>query len=248
MSRGGDSVTQTELECDDKTRRYRPGSFGSVDYTLTPSVRASGLRQLGLTEEDVAIDLFASEDNAQAPLFCTSENSAMRYSWTALCRQTNKWLWANPPFDCMHELVQKMHREPVNMILLGPYWPRHACFALLERMATNSYFIYRSETEYKQKPGLPTPPPPKWDTVLFRVETLRKGGMVDEKRREELWGLGDLEKSMARPLHEPNPVAPAHPTTSTSTRKEPPSSVQHVTRASHAACALPVPLVHNDIE
>ena len=86
-------------------------------------MRASGLRQPCLNEKDVAIDLFASEDNAQAPLFCMSENSAMRYSWTALCRQTNKWLWANPPFDCMHEVVKKMQREPVNMILLVPYWP-----------------------------------------------------------------------------------------------------------------------------
>ena len=63
-----------------------------------------------------------------------------------------------PPFDCMHEVVQKMQREPVNMILLVPYWPRQAWFSLLERMATNSFFIYRSETEYKPKPGLPTPP------------------------------------------------------------------------------------------
>ena len=120
VSRDGDSVTHTEHECDGKARQYRPGSFGSVDYTLTPSVRASGLRQRGLNEGDVAIDLFASEDNAQAPLFCTSENSVMRYSWTGLCRQTNKWPWANPPSDYMHEVVQKMQREPVNMILLVP--------------------------------------------------------------------------------------------------------------------------------
>ena len=69
----------------------------------------------------------------------------------------------------MHEVVQKMQRDPVHMILLFPYWPRQDWFSLLERMATNSFFIYRSETENKPKPGLPTPPVPKWETVLFRA-------------------------------------------------------------------------------
>ena len=265
MSRGGACVTQTEHECDDtdETKQYQPGSFGSVDYTLTPCVRADGLRQLGLTSDHMAIDLFASEANAQAPLFCTSENSAWRYSWTALCQQTDKWLWANPPFDHMHEVVQKLEREAVNMVILVPYWPRRAWYASLRRMATNSFFIHRTETRYKPKPGLPTPPQPKWDTVLFLVETLEKGRVVDEETTLGLWGLKELEKNARR--HEPNPVVwlweqselkkceqareppptalPPSTTSTTPRTTTSPSPVQHVICASHSACALPAPLL-----
>ena len=99
----------------------------------------------------------------------------------------NEWLWASPPFDCMHEVVGKIQREPSNMLPLVPHWPRQAWFSLLERMATNSFFIYRSETEYKPKPGWPTPSPPNWYTFLFLVEILEKGGMFDGKRGQKLW-------------------------------------------------------------
>ena len=48
---------------------YVPGSFGSVDYTLAPSVRARGFKVLGLTEKDLLVDLFADAENAQRSLF-----------------------------------------------------------------------------------------------------------------------------------------------------------------------------------
>ena len=46
------------------------GTLSPFDYTLTPSVRACGLRKFGMNVGDVAIDLFASELKAQAPIFC----------------------------------------------------------------------------------------------------------------------------------------------------------------------------------
>ena len=83
----GECVAPTERVYDDVKNQHKPNAYKSVDYTLTPSVRACGLRKLGLNEDDVALDLFASELNAHAPIFCTSERSAMRYSWTSLCRK-----------------------------------------------------------------------------------------------------------------------------------------------------------------
>ena len=87
-------------------------------------MRACGLRKLALNEDDVAIDLFASELNAQALIFCTRENSVMGYLWTSLCQQSGKWLWANPPFDHMGAVVHTALREPVQLVTLAAYWPK----------------------------------------------------------------------------------------------------------------------------
>ena len=87
---------------------YVPGSFGSVDYTLAPSVRARGLKELGLTEKGLLVDLFADAENAQRSLFCSKENSAFNYSWRKLNDETGGWLWANPPFDQMDALLEKV--------------------------------------------------------------------------------------------------------------------------------------------
>ena len=66
---------------------YVPGSFGSVDYTLAPSVRARGLKVLGLAKKDLLGDLFADAENARGPCFVQrkivhltihGENSMMR--------------------------------------------------------------------------------------------------------------------------------------------------------------------------
>ena len=130
----GECNAPTEAVCDSVKNQYGPGAFESVDYTLTPSVRACGLRNLGLHESDMAIDLFSSELNAQAPIFCTSENSARRQSWTSLCRQSGKWLWANPSFDHIGAVVQKALREPVQLVVLAPYWPKQEWFRKLESL------------------------------------------------------------------------------------------------------------------
>jgi len=198
-----DSVKSTL--CDEKKASGLSKAFASVDYTLTPSVRACGLRKLGLNEDDVAIDLFASELNAQAPIFCTSENSAMRYSWTSLCRQSGKWLWANPPFDHMGAVVQKALREPVQLVILAPYWSKKEWFRKLESLAEDSCFIYRAETKYLPPDGILPPPPSQWDIILFRRNTLENGRMVDEKEVREPCDLKKLEEQCKR-TRAPNPV------------------------------------------
>ena len=168
----GECVARTERVCDDVKNQHKPNAYKSVDSKLTPSVRACGLRKLGLSEDEVAIDLFASEFNAQAPMFYTRENSAMRYSLTSLCQQSGKWLWANAPFDHMGAVVQKVLREPVQLVVLAPYWPKQEWFRRLESLAEDSHSIYRAETENVPPDGIPTPPPPQWDAILFRVNTL----------------------------------------------------------------------------
>ena len=184
---------------------YVPGCFGSVDYTLHPSVRARGLMSLGLNEKDLTIDLFATPSNAQRSLFCSKDNSAFQYSWKRLNDESEGWLWANPPFDQMDSLLAKVKTEPVRVVVLSPYWPKQPWFDELSQLSESSHLLRRGETRYLSKKGLPNPPAPYWDTVLFRIDTVKKSIPSEEpnsttsprkttKEQNKGWGLKDLEK------------------------------------------------------
>ena len=81
----------------------------------------------------------------------------------------------------MGAVVQKALREPVQLVILAGYWPKQGWFRKLERLAEDSYFIYRAEREYFARHGMSVPPPPQWDTILFRVNTLKKGRILYKK-------------------------------------------------------------------
>ena len=98
----------------------------------------------------------------------------------------------------MGAVVQKVLREPVQLVILAPYWPKQGWFLKLERLAEDSFFIYRAETEYLPRQGKPVPFPPRWDTILFRVDTLRKARMVDEKGVRERWDTKKLRENQSR--------------------------------------------------
>ena len=68
----------------------------SEEYTLCPIQRAKAIETLRTRVEDVAVDLFANDCNAQEWICCTKENSAFLFDWGTLCEKGN-WLWANPP-------------------------------------------------------------------------------------------------------------------------------------------------------
>ena len=77
----------------------------STDYKLTSEVRTTALAQVGLKPRDIKVDLFASEANAQAPLFCTENHSASHYFWKKLTEECRRFLWANPPFSDLEYVV-----------------------------------------------------------------------------------------------------------------------------------------------
>ena len=49
----------------------------STDCKLTSEVRTAALAQVGLKPRDIKVDLFASEANAQASLFCTGQKKCV---------------------------------------------------------------------------------------------------------------------------------------------------------------------------
>ena len=79
----------------------------SEEYTLSPIQRAKAIETLRVRVEDVAVDLFANECNAQEWTFCTRENSAFLFDLGTLCEKGN-WFWANPTFSQKGRVVAKL--------------------------------------------------------------------------------------------------------------------------------------------
>ena len=55
--------------------------FRCESYMLCPVQRGKGLDLLQIPRNQVGVDLFASEENAQESLYCTKGNSAYQFHW-----------------------------------------------------------------------------------------------------------------------------------------------------------------------
>ena len=143
---------------------------------------------MGLKPRDIKVDLFASEANAQAGLYCTEENSAWQYSWTKLSESCKGFLWANPPFGDLEYVVEKLRREPVKMLLLVPRWPSKPWWKPLQDIAESHVVLPKDTTIYIPGKGLPLRPRPQWDSVLFKIDTT--GKHKEGKRDTTPRGLG----------------------------------------------------------
>ena len=113
---GEDKVPLQELESDEHTNRlFR--TFRTESYTLEPKLRR-GICQIGNM-----IDLFASDVNCQADVYCTKQgNSAWRYSWRRLGEESFRRLWINPPFTKIHEALTKVALEKAKALIVTPKW------------------------------------------------------------------------------------------------------------------------------
>ena len=74
----------------------------------------------------------------------------------------------------MNPLLAKIKTEPVRVVVLSPYWPKQPWFDELSQLSESSHPLRREETRYLPKKGLPNPRGPYWDTVLFRIDTVKK--------------------------------------------------------------------------
>ena len=77
--------------------------------------------------------------------------------------------------DQMDALLEKVKTEPVRMVVLSPYWPKPSWFDEVSQLSECSHVLRREETRYVPRKGLPKPPAPHWETVLFRIDTVKQG-------------------------------------------------------------------------
>ena len=142
----------------------------SEEYTLCPIQRAKADETLRVRVEDVTVDLFADEWNAQEWNFCTKENSAFVFDWETLCEK-GTWLWANPRFSQLGRVVAKLRNEKVRMVLLVPFWPDKPWFTALKLMMRGSVLLKRNEAKFRKSNENEYMPAASWDTYVIRVDT-----------------------------------------------------------------------------
>ena len=96
--------------------------FKKEGYSLTDSLRDEVLRELEVPKACFSIDVFANFRNCKESKYMTRENSAWRYNWSALRKESSEVLWANPPFSQLSKVLTKLCMEPTRMVIVTPSW------------------------------------------------------------------------------------------------------------------------------
>lgn len=90
-----------------KMPAQRPGKSETVVQTPDDFIRAVK-SMLGIKK--FAVDLAASDDNAQARNYWTKEEDSLQRAWY-LWLDTGDWAWLNPPYDRIELWVKKCVEE-----------------------------------------------------------------------------------------------------------------------------------------
>jgi hypothetical protein len=106
----------------------------NTEWSLSPQVATRIWKVWGQPH----VDLFATPANAKLPLFvcpyqdpAALDTDAFSLSWTGM------WVYAFPPFPLLNEVLQKMSREPCDMILIAPAWPSQSWFHRLLELSVD---------------------------------------------------------------------------------------------------------------
>jgi len=75
------------------------------------------------------IDLFASSQNRQLPVYCSRVMDPRAYAVDALLMDwTGMAAYAFPPISLLPRVIEKIAQEDCNVILVAPFWPKHLWF------------------------------------------------------------------------------------------------------------------------
>ncbi|KAL2095325.1 hypothetical protein ACEWY4_010044 [Coilia grayii] len=90
------------------------------DWTLHPQVVA----QLWQRFRQATVDLFASRENAQCPLYFSLADENAPLGVDALAHQwPNALLYAFPPLSLITPTLARVREQGLSLILIAPYWP-----------------------------------------------------------------------------------------------------------------------------
>jgi hypothetical protein len=102
------------------------------------------------------LDLFATPDNAKLPLFVCPyqdpsawDTDAFSLSWKGM------WAYAFPPFPLLTEVLQKMIREPCDVVLVAPAWPSQIWFHQLLELLVDQPRSLPLHPKLLKQPGQP---------------------------------------------------------------------------------------------
>ncbi len=113
---------QTNLAADQLSR----GGPLPGEWRLHPEV----VNQIWTRFGTAVADLFASRETTHCPLFFSMMRDSPPLGTDAMAHQWPQGLlYAFPPFVLLHQLLQRVQVEEVNLILVAPNWPQMIWFA-----------------------------------------------------------------------------------------------------------------------
>jgi len=145
--------------------------YGSQEeFMLLPEFVDMAVHNLGLAGRHIGVDLFAAPTLKQCDLFITRDMDSFTFDWGNLYAAQSGLLWANPPFHQLDKLVEKIRREPVEIVICTPERSTTEWWSALESMGKRVSLprkrrIYQGA--YRKQPLSER----EWHTAVWYVDT-----------------------------------------------------------------------------
>ncbi len=121
-----------------------------TEWTLRPQV-AQSLFQL---IDRPHVDLFASRDNHQLPVYCTRVPDPRAWQTDALTMRWDGLLaYAFPPFSLIPQVLAKLEQENCKVLLIAPFWPRQPWFTRLTMLLVHRPVVLPQRTDILFQPS-----------------------------------------------------------------------------------------------
>ena len=136
-------------------------SWKSCDYALDKTLVSRVLKFFDVGTPDN--DAFASRSNRRFPKFWTKEQDAFSKSWK------DKFLWINPPFNQITQVIDKLLSEKAYAILIVPKWTWSIWWKYLMEHSTDHLMIARVHGMFLHQ-GKYVMQKPRWDAQAFYID------------------------------------------------------------------------------
>ena len=126
------------------------GTIRPTEWSLLPSVAALIFTRLDRPH----VDLFASDQNNQLPVFCSRlpchkawQTDALSIPWTGM------FAYAFPPISLISRVITKVEQENCRVLLIAPFWPRQPWFMRLVRLLVRLPIMLPRRPDLLFQPG-----------------------------------------------------------------------------------------------
>lgn len=111
------------------------------------------------------VDLFASKDNHQLPLYHSwrMDKESLGNAWSS---PWDKPSWGNPPWQLIARMLAKIRKEKATVLVCLPVWRSAPWWSLLVKLQATPLYVVRGSLFHN--PSGARLPPPRWQ-ILFTV-------------------------------------------------------------------------------
>ena len=163
---------KTAAQFEEKTPRWIARVWGAWgDYCLDPKWRQWAFEKLHIDDKQVRVDLFASIRDRCKPLFITKQTDAFSFAWNKLHEHESEFLWANPPFSLMWEVITKIALEPCQAALCCPEWSDEPWWGTLNEIPHTKVCLPERKRIFHGIYKKDILPSPAWKTYVYLLDS-----------------------------------------------------------------------------